>query len=784
MVMSQFIQNIIDRRVLQAVGVFVGSCWVLVEIFDRLVDRYLLSPHWSELVFWGLYSLVPAVVLIAWTHGKPGQDQVTKTEAVGVPINIIATIGLLFNLAAGKDLGNTADLVQLSNEFGQTESHYVPRDSFRKKVALFFWDNSGGQQDDNWLQYGMAHLLVQDLSQNPYLIVSSPYAGGANSRYLSRMKQANVQDGLVKDLSLLREIADKFNQDYFVTGQIERQDEDFLLTAHIYETASMKSVGRVQESGWDLYPLVDSITGQIAKILDAPTGSDRFSENVPLAETYGESRQSMRQFIESMNLRLFDNDLVQANEILNGIVENDPGFVMAHLLRAVNYINQGNVADGQVALREAQKLDYKLPIDHQVTIKSLIYRFQGQMDRLESLLKYQAELRNDAESYSDLAGMYMFSGDFEKSMKAYKEALSRDSHDLDIYRHLATLSRATGNQEAAIDYARQFAKERPEDAGALLTLGRHYINSGDFDSARDQFEHARLLEESQVEPLLQLASLDIRLGRWNDARKLLEEAGTLAITPQQKSMVLSSKSQLSFRLGKVREAIDLARQTEVLVAQFMPPLGMVFAIHGPLVMYYTAIGDFEGAEAAYADAEAILEPPLDQMLPLYRVSLLVRKGEFDEADEAIAISEGIIKQMKLQYLDFLIEINKASVFEDRGDYTAAIEHYENAITLVRRSILEGELQMTLPRIYAAAAKGFTLSGDYATAKERLEQGFRLVKEDPWLWTEQARLQKEQGELNRASASISYALAIWKDADEAFFDCADARKIADELDSLN
>ena len=68
---------------------------MLIEILDRLSERYLLSPYITDAAFWGLYSLIPAVILLAWTHGKPGKDRVTTAEKVGVPINIIATIGLL-----------------------------------------------------------------------------------------------------------------------------------------------------------------------------------------------------------------------------------------------------------------------------------------------------------------------------------------------------------------------------------------------------------------------------------------------------------------------------------------------------------------------------------------------------------------------------------------------------------------------------------------------------------------------------------------------------------------
>ena len=77
---------------------------MLIEILARLVERYLLSPYLTDVIFWGIYSRIPAVMLIAWTHGKPGKDKTTRIEKVGVPINLIATLASVnYALAIWKD---------------------------------------------------------------------------------------------------------------------------------------------------------------------------------------------------------------------------------------------------------------------------------------------------------------------------------------------------------------------------------------------------------------------------------------------------------------------------------------------------------------------------------------------------------------------------------------------------------------------------------------------------------------------------------------------------------
>ena len=165
--MADFITELRDRRILPAVGMYVAGVWVAIEILDRLVDRYLLSPYLSDIVFWGLYSLIPAVMLIAWTHGRPGKDKATRLEKVGLPINLIATIGLLLSVFGDKDFNLAATQITIANELGQQETHYIPSETFRRRMIVFFWENKSGDGNLDWLQYGITELLVQDLRQDP-----------------------------------------------------------------------------------------------------------------------------------------------------------------------------------------------------------------------------------------------------------------------------------------------------------------------------------------------------------------------------------------------------------------------------------------------------------------------------------------------------------------------------------------------------------------------------------------------------------------------------------------
>jgi len=127
-----FFKNLWQRRVPHIFIIYLGACWAIIEfVSSLLVDRYLLSPHLIDLSIVMLLSLIPSVLLIAYFHGKPGKDEWTRFEKIGIPINIIISISLLFFVFQGKDLGATTKTVTLENEKGEKIKRMIPKSEFR-----------------------------------------------------------------------------------------------------------------------------------------------------------------------------------------------------------------------------------------------------------------------------------------------------------------------------------------------------------------------------------------------------------------------------------------------------------------------------------------------------------------------------------------------------------------------------------------------------------------------------------------------------------------------------
>ena len=781
--MADFITEIRDRRILPAVGVYVASSWVLIEILDRLVERYLLSPYLTDIVFWGLYSLIPAVMLIAWTHGKKGKDKATRIEKVGVPINLIATLGLLITVFGDKDLDLAATQITVSNELGQQETHYIPSETFRRRMAIFFWENKSGNPELDWLQYGITELLVQDLQQDPFVLANSPWNNYGNGFY-SRIRQAGFTDGLDVPRSLMRKIANEANRQFFVEGSVNKVSDEYVVTVRIWETQSADQVAELTRRHWDIYRAIDQLSKDIREALDVPESSSRIAEDLPLTETYGESEEALKVYIQGMNARLFENDFEASNAFFDQVVSIDPNFVLAWFLKAVNLVESGDIPSAQMALSKAQELDYRLPARDRSQLKALVYRLAGEHEKLMSFLRLQAQIRDDASSHDTLATMLMMSGELEEAKSESLLALERDALNVGIYLRMSALERATGDMEAALDYARSYQEQKPEDIEANILLGDLLRDSGELEAAEENYKQAQILQNAPVQPTLRLSLIAARKGDIKAARQYLAEAEAYAQTPTDKTLVRQEVVQLEARLGRLREAIRQTLAQEEFLSQSQSPLGVALSVVGPLAAYYIHLNDLDAARDAIAVAKGVLQPPLDKFLAFAEALIHIKENDLDAAKASLERGREVIEQFQLKILEFQVHMVQARISEAQGDYAAVTTHYQQALESMEHSVFAGDLNIAVCQIYAEIAIAQVETGDLRAADRSIETGLRLDPSEPMLWVAKARLQQAQNMPQLALASVNYALAIWKDADEDYVLAIEARTLASELQGIS
>lgn len=773
-------REIKERHVLQAVGVYVGACWVLIEILDRLVERYLLSPVLTDVFFWGLFSLLPAVILIAYVHGKPGKDKVTRSEMVGVPVNLIATIGLLFTLFSGQHMGATADKVMVVNEDGQEVETYIPKAGFRHSMVLFFWENQSGDSDLDWLQYGVAEMLAQDLRQNPYVAPTTAYTQHEWGMY-AQLIRSGYDDALLVPQSLQREIAQDLDQQYLINGDIQRSNNSIQLTARLYKPSGLELVDEYTVSGTDVLPLIDELSVQIKHTLEVPAGGGRLADDVSIKDQYSASLPAIEDYVRARNQRLLHNDFEQAIADLDAALEKDPTFALAGIIKVVLLAQQGRSEEAIAQARAVELHDYKLSGADKDLLKANVYNLSGQPEKTTAVLKMRVEISpDDAGAYWRLGNHYKWSGQLVKAQQAFEKILELDASDSRVLTELSDLYRAQGDMEQAIDYALKYSQQEPEDMSAAARLGLLYQDTGERELARQQFEKAALLGPGTVSPMIHLADLSARSGNNPAAREYLNQARAIANNPQQHSAVLGAEIHLLEREGRLRDAIKLLQERKRYEQQFNTPLDIVFEIEMQIVSYLSTLADFEAAEELLAVAEAQLQPPLNEFMQIGHAFTNLVKGDVQAGERAIIRAETILQQFGLEHVRFQTDYARGLMAEMQHNYTQSADYYQQAISRIQGSIISGDLSNVVVELYSSLTRVEVLSGDMHGAMSALESGFQMDGARAELWAERARIQWQQQQPELAQASMNYALAIWNQADPEYYAYRKALILAAEM----
>ena len=92
-----FLKELLDRRVPQILGSYFIGATTLLFFIDWLVAKYGFSDYYTSLALFGLISILPSVIILAYFHGAPGKDEWTRIEKFGIPVNILFIAIALFS---------------------------------------------------------------------------------------------------------------------------------------------------------------------------------------------------------------------------------------------------------------------------------------------------------------------------------------------------------------------------------------------------------------------------------------------------------------------------------------------------------------------------------------------------------------------------------------------------------------------------------------------------------------------------------------------------------------
>jgi len=168
----------------------------------------------------------------------------------------------------------------------------------------------------------------------------------------------------------------------------------------------------------------------------------------------------------------------------------------------------------------------------------------------------------DSRTWQSLGMGLKKTGDLERALNAYRQALKFSENNAVVHHELAKLFILKRDNAKAEPHLMQAIKIDPRMLEAHTTLASLLSNTGRIEAALGRYEHALTLDSQSSELAILRAETLIALGRSNDAANALAE--TAAINPRDANvrmaygLVLAELGQIDKADTQIKLALDLA----------------------------------------------------------------------------------------------------------------------------------------------------------------------------------------------------------------------------------
>jgi len=762
---ESFAKNLFHRRVPQIMGMYLAAGWAALEFTDFLVNRFVLSPHLTDLALLTWALIIPTVFMLAWFHGAPGPDRWTKVEKIGIPINLAITAVFLIVAFGGKELGAATESLTLENETGEAVERVVPKSEFRKGLVIYFFDNASADTALDWLRYGVPMALDLDLEQD--LFVDARDAG----TLMERFRERGFDDGLDIPFALKRELTENLGLGYFLSGSVSREQEQLVVTTSLYETRRGKLIQAREYVGDDPLELVDRISLQTRSDVEIPSQHIEETTDLPVSEMLTSSLSAYRSYVDGVVFAIVSTDLAEAAKQIQSAVDQDPQFTLGQVVLFEMHLNLNEMGKAQPALQAAMSQLYKLPERTQLQIKAAYFwLIEQDMSKALTAAGMRTELfPEDVEAQLMLAQLYTIIGDRDRAIAAYERAIGIDPSRIDVLLQIGELYASRGEFEKAIDYQEQYSTEAPSDTRGFITLGNLFRAMGDLESARREYDKALAVDPNNVPAMTRQAQVDGDLGRFDEALQGYKEALATSVTADQRRVVFGAFEDHYELRGQPRRAVEYMH---LRWAELEKSRGPFSAVQEKLqgLDLYVAAEMTEDALDTLASVEGQLAPPFDVLVPLGQLVISLEREDADSIEAALEGYERFIQAFSLEYARVNSVFAEGRVLELRGDCEQAIYSYKRALELEPR---QSEMDIYIGRCYRKL-------GRLSEAKSHLQRALDVRPFNPRAHYEMGVAYADEGDDAKAREHLETALDIWADAEPGF---EPAQEVRDKLVEL-
>ncbi len=309
---GSFLDEILKRRILQIIGVYVASFWLSMELGGWMIDELDAPANLTKYIFFGSFTLLPTVIMLAWFHGQPGRDQWTFRQGLFIATNLAVAFFVIQYFVkpvddmieeqqfveAGTAPGDieATEIVSVIDEEGNELTVEVAKENYHQPVLASFWQNKTDNEDLDWLSYAGAWLVAKDLKRSPLLSVNTPY--NSNS-FRDQLQGRGYTNAVNEPLSLALQVAKKRATDWLLRGEFTQIGTVIQFTAYLYDVTTGEEVKQITASGDDWLNSLDQISEEIGDFLTADMTTDHnISTDLKIRDHATDSEEAIKLAID------------------------------------------------------------------------------------------------------------------------------------------------------------------------------------------------------------------------------------------------------------------------------------------------------------------------------------------------------------------------------------------------------------------------------------------------------------------------------------------------------
>ena len=769
-----FFEELIARRIPHIIGMYIAAVWLSVEIADWMSDRFGVFEQFSSFVFVGMLTFIPAVIILAWGHGRPGKDKWTKYQLAWLPINIVLSIFAVNQIVSQPSV----DSVDTNNVLSEPVGLITPKKiisqpelntSNHNDVLALFWVNKTQNSELEWLSYASSWLFSQDLKRTPDITVITPY----DSRMLlNELINKGFPTALNIPLSLAIHIANKQSKEWVVMGSFDYENKDAGLIkfeAKLYNVKTGDIALTWSNVDKDKLKSLDVISNEIGDFLLKANNSKNIIPDYSIADHTSNNLDAIKTLIEAQNSIAFNNDYSKGIDLLEKAIQQDNSFAEAMLLTSKYYKAQGDFENATKYSKQALNLDYKIYKESVFELKANLFDMSGQQNKALMVLENWAEMFPTSPlAHATLANKYLFGDNtLDKAEEQFEKLLSIDSDDQSTLINLGQIYRVQGEKEKTLEVLKQYLESNPEKVEAYLELANAYKQFGMFDDAIEMYQKASIIGSQNYAAEIGIANTIATKGDYNKGLSLLNELLSEDNTEVQNLMVHNQILLIYMQTGQISNAFEELELMKQPAKNFLQPLNYIFSIDGTRVQLLILQGNYEEALEYTKDILDNTKPPLNNIALVFKIMTYLSMEDKERFQEQLLAFEEFLKTYPIPSYKPYITAWNAQMTYWNGDIEKSLQQLDLAIEESKQSIISLRSNNFAEQFILSKAEQLLELGEIEAANNEVDF---LLNRNP-IYADahylKAQIYKLQGDSKNSIQSLQQAKDIWKDADKDF-----------------